>query len=48
MKLCWLLILWSMLSRSMVLAENVMEGGIWELAMVVCVFVAMKNWLGDS
>jgi hypothetical protein len=32
-------------SRSMVLAENVMEAEIWGPAMVVRVFVARRNWL---
>jgi hypothetical protein len=30
----------------MVLAENVIENEICGLAMVVSVFVAMRNWLG--
>jgi hypothetical protein len=34
------------LSRSMVLAENVIKNEICGLAMVVSVFVAMRNWLG--
>jgi hypothetical protein len=36
-----------MLSRSMMLVENIIECEICGLAMVV-VFVAMRNWLGDS
>jgi hypothetical protein len=34
-KFCWLLIPWSMLSRFMVLAENVIEAEIFGLPMVV-------------
>jgi hypothetical protein len=46
LKICRLLITWNMLSRSMGLAENVIEGEICGLAMVVSIFVAMRNWLG--
>jgi hypothetical protein len=46
-KLRWLLISWSTLPRSMVLAENVMAAGIWGLAIVGRVLVTIRNWLSD-
>ena len=47
-KLCWLLISWSTLSHSMVLAENDVEGEIGGMALVVRIFLVKRNWLGVS
>jgi hypothetical protein len=49
-KLCWLLPSWDtiLVPWWSQLAENIMEAEIWGPVMVVPVFMARWNWLGDS